>query len=218
MVRDTEIRNSRKLKRNFLWPKEDVWCWRHINKKGNIDLPYRIEKYCNQKTVVIQAGGNAGLYPYIYSSLFETVYTFEPDKTNYYCLQENNKGIDNVIHSNVALGSKEDYIDLEFNSTWNEKNTGAVQVSGSGDIKMITIDSLNLAPDLIHFDLEGFEGPALEGSINTIRSYRPVIALETNGSGDKYDWYQTRIDKMLYDEGYKIIEYGHDTIYCWEQK
>ena len=47
------------------------------------------------------------------------------------------------------------------------------------EIPMITIDSLNLnGCDLIALDVEGYEQGVLQGSINTIRKYKPVIIAE----------------------------------------
>jgi FkbM family methyltransferase len=162
---------------------------------------------------VIQAGGNCGLYPKQYSKIFNNVVTIEPDSRNFFCLCENVKE-DNVIKYQKALGDKHDYVKLDTNPRWNETNTGALKISGEGTIEQITIDSLNLAPSLIHLDIEGFEGPALLGAKETIIKYKPLIVLETNGSGDDYGWPQDRIDNLLFSWGYKIIQkWDHDTVY-----
>ena len=43
---------------------------------------------------------------------------------------------------------------------------------------MMTIDSLNLNPDLIQLDVEGFEENALKGAFDTIMRSRPIIIIE----------------------------------------
>ena len=42
----------------------------------------------------------------------------------------------------------------------------------------MTIDSLNLNPDLIQLDVEGFEENALKGAFDTIMRARPIIIIE----------------------------------------
>ena len=89
-----------------------------------------------------------------------------------------------------------------------------MKVSGLGKIPQITIDSLNLNPDLIHLDIEGYEGFAIEGAKETLTKYSPIVVLETNGSGDQYGWPQEKIDNLLKSYGYTILEtWGHDTVY-----
>ena len=43
----------------------------------------------NKRKLIIQAGGNAGLYPKLYSTMFEKVITFEPDHRWFVCLINN---------------------------------------------------------------------------------------------------------------------------------
>jgi len=178
-----EYRESRRHLGKWLWPVEDIWAWKWLNKIGHFDLPIQISKLVSSKDLVIQAGGNCGLYPKQYSKIFNNVVTIEPDSRNFFCLCENVKE-NNVVKYQKAL------------------------------IEQITIDSLNLAPSLIHLDIEGFEGFALLGAKDTITKHRPLIVLETNGSGDEYGWPQEKIDELLYVWGYKIIQkWDHDTVY-----
>jgi FkbM family methyltransferase len=211
-----EYRFSKKHKAEFLWPKNDVWAWKWLNKKDHWDLPIRISNFCNSKKTVIQAGGNAGLYPLLYSKIFDTVITFEPDPNNFYCLDKNISA-KNVIKYPYALGNTTSFVGLETNPLWDIKNSGALKIKSDGNIKQVTIDSLNIQPDLIHLDIEGFEGPALLGAEKTIDSYHPIIVLETNGSGDEYGWPQQKIDKLLKSWGYSIhVNWEHDTVYTYD--
>jgi FkbM family methyltransferase len=208
-----EYRESRRHPGKWLWPKEDIWAWKWLNKIGHFDLPIQISKLLTSTDLVIQAGGNCGLYPKQYSKIFNNVVTLEPDSRNFFCLCENVKET-NVIKYQKALGDKHGFVTLNTNPRWNETNTGALKISGEGTIEQITIDSLHLSPSLIHLDIEGFEGPALLGAKETIINHTPLIVLETNGSGDEYGWPQERIDDLLFSLGYKIIQkWGHDTVY-----
>lgn len=206
-------RDSRRHKGQWLWPIEDIWAWKWLNKIGHWDLPVQISNLCENKNLVIQAGGNAGLYPKQYSQLFKSVITLEPDYRNFTCLCHNVTE-ENVIKHQAAVGDKESMIELETNPRWNETNTGALKIKGGGTIKQITIDSLNADPDLIHLDIEGFEAFALLGAEKTIKRSKPMIVLETNGSGDEYGWPQEKIDALLSSWNYQIhVKWDHDTVY-----
>jgi len=54
-----------------------------------------------------------------------------------------------------------------------------------GDIKMYRLDDIPLLTcDLIHLDVEGYEDKALQGAINTIERFSPVIITERAGGKD----------------------------------
>jgi hypothetical protein len=55
----------------------------------NPDIPDKISEHITEKKVVVQAGGNCGVYVKRYAELFETVYTFEPSPILFYCLNLN---------------------------------------------------------------------------------------------------------------------------------
>ena len=50
-----------------------------------------ISNYCRKKDVAVQAGGNVGVFPVFMSSIFKSVYTFEPMLENFSCLKQNTK-------------------------------------------------------------------------------------------------------------------------------
>ncbi len=137
-------------------------------------------EYVRGREVVVQAGGCCGMYPRFYKNHFKRVYTFEPNPTNYYCL-ERNCAVEGIYHQNAALGSEEKYVSLDSpTAPGEENNVGMFTVNETpGTVKMTTVDSLNLDHcDLIHFDLEGYETQALMGAINLIEKCSPVIITE----------------------------------------
>ena len=71
------------IKEGWHWPKDDTGTWKFLLE--NFDLPGKISSYVDNKKVMVQAGGNCGMYPKQYSKIFDTVYTFEPDWLNFYC-------------------------------------------------------------------------------------------------------------------------------------
>jgi len=163
----------------MLWPTRDFNAF-HWPLQDWIRDREAFLKFVKARDVVVQAGGCCGMYPRFYKNHFKEVYTFEPDPTNYYCL-ERNCGVDGIYHQNVALGSEEKLVSLDApTAPGEENNVGMYTVNENpGTVKMITIDSLGLRKcDLIHFDLEGYEPEALKGAINLIEKCSPVIITE----------------------------------------
>jgi hypothetical protein len=54
-------------------------------------------------------------------------------------------------------------------------------ISDKGDsIECISLDSLDLTPDMIKMDIEGAEPYALQGMVKTLKRCHPVIVMEVN--------------------------------------
>lgn len=123
-----EFRSSRRHGGEWLWPKEDIWAWKWLNKLGHWDLPRQISELCIKRDLVIQAGGNAGLYPKQYSKLFNQVVTCEPNEKNFLCLSHNVPD-DNVTKYQCALGDKPSNIRLE-RQLIGEKDVGKMSRPG----------------------------------------------------------------------------------------
>ena len=136
-----------------------------------------------RRGVVVQAGGNCGMYPLLLSDHFKRVYTFEPDGDNFHCLVLNcEKG--NIVKAQLALGSVPGmgYVHRRWPG-----NTGAHQINPAypiptGDlmyIPIITIDSLGLDQcDFIQLDVEGREHEVLLGATGVISAFHPIISVE----------------------------------------
>ena len=190
MIEAVEIRNG------YYWPKTDVRCWQYMMNHPN--LPIIVTEYVSKKNrkTVVQAGGNAGFYPKQFASLFENVYTFEPDWLNFYCLNLNTP-YPNVIKSNGCLGNDYKLVSLSIR----EKNRGKNFVNGPGNIPTYRIDDLKLdACSLIQLDVEGFEYYSLQGGIETIKAYKPVIVLEI------WDRLTDRFEKNLNQKLFELLD------------
>jgi FkbM family methyltransferase len=208
---NTEYRTI--LDREWTWPKKDRKAWSYLTLPGHLNFPNEIASMIDSHRTVIQAGGHCGLYPYQYTKIFNSVYTFEPETVNHYCLVENTKSAKNIKINNVGLGNKFE----QKNIVLDRKNTGKHMISEeAGNTKIITIDSLDVKDvDLIHFDLEGYELFALQGAINTIQKYKPLIVLETNNLCLKFGYSLEDLDNWIYSIGYKKIKtWEDDTAYC----
>lgn len=158
------------------------------------------------RKVVVQAGGNVGVYPKALAPLFERVVTFEPDADNMACLLRNMTE-DNVAVFHAALSDASGSCSMQVVEP---DNCGAHKInvhekSAYGDcIPVMTIDELELdACDLIWLDIEGHEAKAIDGASKTIARFWPIIVLEEKGLGDRASL-----------PGYEVVgRIGNDTVY-----
>lgn len=162
------------------------------------------EKHVTDWDTVIQAGGNCGMYPTLFSKMFKTVYTFEPDPLNFYTLVMNCQ-YDNIIKMQAALGEVHDMIEVRRAAMTNVGMHTVISATNAR-IPQLRIDDLKLqACGLIQLDIEGYEIFALRGARETIRQFRPVIACE-NGNA--------QIAELLAEYGYQVVDRSKmDTIY-----
>lgn len=158
----------------WYWPIYDTKCWEDLHAWH--DVPDIIMQHVDTKNVIVQAGGNCGLYVKKYAQQFNRVYTFEPVNELFKCLVLNVPE-DNVIKFQACLGDTHSLVSMNEHET---KNIGGYHVgSNSGFIPTIKIDDLNLDDcSLIHLDIEGYELFALKGAICTINKYKPIIVIE----------------------------------------
>lgn len=215
----------------WLWPKEDYICWEYFNiherekfLDKNINgyhLPHEIIELISEKNrkTIIQAGGNSGLYPLIYSNYFERVITFEPDYRWFFCLNFNASS-PNIYKYQAAIGNDNSPVDMITPLIkGGSPNLGGLHISNGGKIPKIKIDSLGLEPDLIHLDIEGAEWDALLGAKETITKSKPLIVVEWDTTGEKYGWSKDRAEKLFFDFGYVLYkEWPRDRAYIHKDK
>jgi FkbM family methyltransferase len=141
------------------------------------DLDFAL-KHVRRFAVALQAGGACGLWPVALARRFARVHTFEPDATNFACLEHNTRAWANITAVRGALGRNAGRVALHLDDC-EANNCGAYYVDGTGDIPQYTIDDLRLERlDLLCLDVEGRELDVLCGATQTLRAYRPVIMLE----------------------------------------
>lgn len=211
MFKEREIHINGEV-RSLVWPATDRGCleiiaadWGEMNQTIIDNVPVR--------DVVIQAGGNCGLYPYLHSLQFNTVFTFEPDPVNYYCLVNNCKS-NRIVKFNAALGDKPAMLQMGIVEP---QNVGMHKI-GAGDIDVfsMTIDSLQLETvSLIHLDVEGYELHALRGAADTIRRTRPTLAVEISQDEEETKRF---IESLNYKLIYSKVGYSANYIYIPEER
>lgn len=135
------------------------------------------------RDIVVQAGGNLGLFPKRLAEEFRRVITFEPDPQLFEILRHNapEKNIEAI---QAALGDSHDPVAVSSHrrdNTGKPDHEGLTHVCGPGDIPQTRLDDMNLERcDLIYLDIEGYEWNALRGALETIQRCRPVLVIEIN--------------------------------------
>ncbi len=163
--------------------------------------------------LVIQAGGNLGMYPRFLANRFKMVYTFEPDPLNFHCLV-NNCQMDNIIKINAALGENNGFCNIMRN---HRSNVGMHRINetlsnGIQTFPVMAIDSFNFNNcDMICLDTEGYEYNILKGAIKTIEKFKPVITAENKDGAN--------ILEIIGCFGYEITDKSvSDTIFTYKGK
>ena len=206
------VEDGRKRLGGFWFPEGDRECWLAMLSCSDADIECVLE-FTPQRRVCIQAGGNVGVYPVKLAKHFHHVLTTEPDPVNFECLDRN---IAAHPEGMVAIrGAFGDGSETTAGLTSNSGNVGQSHISGSGDVMMMRIDDLTMAAcDLIYLDIEGYEMKALKGATETIKRFRPTIAIEDNGLSERYGVPRGETPAWLCREfDYRIAaEIGRDVI------
>lgn len=141
----------------------------------------RYEKYD-----LIDAGASNGDTAAIFSReyAFRTIHAFEPEQHNYSLLVKNigKFQLDNVVPVHMGLGDKTQKARIT-----NEEGQSHIGAEGKQSVQMTTIDAYvaksNIAVGLIKMDIEGYEYFALQGAVNTIKKYQPILLLSIYHTG-----------------------------------
>jgi len=177
----------------WLWPKSDSVTFNIIVHDWFQTIrPFLQERFgANPGGTVIQAGGNCGVYPLLYTEFFKTVVTFEPDPLSFFCLSYNCQ-VSGIVKLNAALSDRAENIVMNEvapgNRGMNKASTISQESSASHAdvIPAMTIDSLEYIDlRLMQLDLEGNEIKAIDGAKNTIEKHKPVIILECGNPTDE---------------------------------
>jgi FkbM family methyltransferase len=129
-----------------------------------------------EKDIIIDAGANMGIFSIFVASKYPntTIFAFEPTPSTFNALQENVRFYPNIKVFNYGLGEKE----KEGSIIVVSNNSGANHIGEGGIyINIKTIDGLKTRLDFLKMDTEGYERNILEGAKETIKKYKPIIAM-----------------------------------------
>jgi FkbM family methyltransferase len=195
-----------RLERGYLWPADDTECAAVVFDTFDSDGMAAV-KMCRQRRVVIQAGGNCGVWAMRFAMHFEEVHTFEPDPRNYHCLEYNTRGMPHIKTYNMGLAKSPGFVSM----TREAGNCGAHQIDLDSDAERIPVTSIDMLEfrspvDLIYLDIEGAEILALTGAMSTIDMYKPVVVFEDKGLSEKYGYKQGVTEIMMANNhNYKVV-------------
>lgn len=182
--------------------------------------------YINKESIVIEGGCHIGSHTLKLAYLCKHLYGFEPMPKSYDLLVQNIK-LNNINNTTIFLNGLSNKICTTKYQWICENNPGGAGLENNlyGDlpqirnhinetipVNLITIDSLNLDKlDFIKLDIEGYETFAIEGGINTIKKYKPVITLELFKShkGESDIEYTKQVFKTLIDIGYSVSKFSY---------
>lgn len=188
----------------WVWTKNENGAW--VGPKGdweNSHKKYILENVKNYR-VVLQAGGNQGMYPCLLRRFFDRVYTFEPDYLNFFCLAQNCQD-PNIFKFQSFLGEGHGMFPINHSSM---DNSGMHTLgTGFGHIPMLMIDDFQFdCLDFIWLDIECSEIGALKGAVRNLEQHKPVVMCENANQ---------EIADFLGRFGYKkIVQSVSDTIFA----
>lgn len=153
---------------------------------NEVDYIDEVMEYVHKRNACVQAGGHVGMYPIKLSKYFKTVYTFEPNDSNYECLVKNVSSYPNIVTINKGLSNKTtEELFLVDESPDGRKNSGAAFVKdGDFDLPSFTKEVVRIDDviteeiNFIQLDVEGHEYEVLQGAAETIKKYKPIIMVE----------------------------------------
>ena len=159
-----------------------------------------------EQPTILDIGANNGLFSLAYASMYKgaQVHSFEPVSFIFDELTKNlhmNPHLSANVHAhNFGLSNKTETLQLSIPAPEqhdryqriNQKNaldTRLFSVLGKGEKKYdgqfipldVWVDEQKItAVDFIKIDVEGYEYPVLEGALNTLSLFRPVVMFELN--------------------------------------
>ena len=185
---------------------DDTHFTKWVKEHGDVSFGHHVakyKKYIPHGGVVIDGGANIGTYSAAFCKLVGDegrVYSFEPNPPAFTCLYINAPKAKKFM---FALGEKDGFCDMATNL-----NYGASHLKEGNNIAIRPLDFLNLDRcDFIKLDLEGYELFALKGATETIKKYRPVLALEVSPNHmSRFDITPNELYEYLDSIDYGVVE------------
>ena len=162
---------------------------------------------CKQFRHSIDIGANYGIMSYNLSKKFQKVSAFEivPDVLECFKMNAKKFNLTNIDIYDCGLGNKEEKVALHFNP----KKTFSTHVDrdSEGTVSVKTLDSYNFTDvDFIKIDTEGFEHFIIEGALETITKYKPIILYERKGHSLRYNKPVSSVLDILAPLGYVELD------------
>lgn len=159
---------------------------------------------------VLDVGANIGAHTLALARLVGPagrVLAFEPQRIAFYSLCGNvvQNNLDQVVCHQAAVGASAGKINVPQLDYHREQNFGALDLTrepggaSAYSVPIVRIDDLGLtACHFIKIDVEGMERQALEGAVETIRRFKPLLYVEDDRA-EKSDALRELIDSLGYE-------------------
>lgn len=180
-----------------------------VYKQGYVDLPDYVKKYIEKKDI-IDAGAFIGDSAYVFQTFFNPrkVYSFEPEVSNFQKLQSNIQkyNLNKVIPICKGLGNSKGtyYIDA-----WGESSK--IVDSSKSKVELTTVDDFvkenQIELGVIKLDVEGFGLELIEGALQSIQKFRPVLLISIYHNGKEYFEVPKLLHKYLKNYEYLLKKY-----------
>lgn len=157
--------------------------------ENEIQMLLKISDMLSHAPLMLDAGANIGLISIPLATRLRTrggrVIAFEPQRLIYYMLAGNAAlaGLANIYCHNIALSNEPKTIVVPEQDPEHHQDFGAVSLTAeppSGiSVQAVPIDHLGLDRfDLLKLDVEGMEIAVLDGALQAITQFRPLIWIE----------------------------------------
>ncbi len=160
---------------------------RHICADREAAYARRFLEALRPEMTVLDVGAMAGLFTLMAAPRVRRVISFEPLERNVAFLARNVRlaGLANVEIVPKAVGDCDGTIPFHVYRSERRGPLGMGSVVGGQGSEPITVscttlDSLDLAPDLIKIDVEGAEAAVIDGARETLRRHRPLLFIEAH--------------------------------------
>jgi FkbM family methyltransferase len=163
----------------------------------------------------VDVGANIGAYSILAASLSGVrCVAFEPTLDTYELLLENiflNRYQSRITAHRTAVGEREGKISVTSSlDTVNHIAGDADSEAQREDVPLTTLDAVleGQCPSVIKVDVEGYETPVINGARVTLECPGLfALIIEMNGSGSRYGYDETRLDRSLTDKGFEALSY-----------
>jgi len=177
----------------------------NYNRFYESDIMEKWLHYFPSEGLMLDVGANIGNHSLMFKSHFPNleIWAFEPNFDNFSLLRQNVKNLSNVNSFNFGIGSATGPVNFD-KPDYN--NYGSVGISSDGpDVNFVMrLDDIKLYDKNISFiklDVEGHEYSVIEGMVNIIIKYSPVIWLED---------YTNNAVELLKSYGYIVQDFEPD--------
>ncbi len=174
-----------------------------------------LREFPDKNRTYLDIGGHIGTTALPYSRLFNTVYVYEPMPDNYAFLDKNIKHNNRTNITAIPKGVYNE--DCRGDILPHGSNSGCYYFSKkeTGAIECTSIDKGGYTNvDFIKVDVEGAEMFVLQGGLETIKTWKPLIQLEINGLSERlYNISGESIHDMMKSLGYELYDSPDSSTY-----